>query len=120
MLARLRNGAWIARERKYAWIQRADSGAKHSHHQFAAFCWTVANSVVGLSPQVHDGLIWVYGSCEPGAEEEAAKNVPQELQNAEIEDPNYDGFRLPWFSRALPYSVETLLENVRLSTSPCN
>jgi len=64
--------------------------------------------------QVANGLIWVYGSCESGAEEEAAKSVPKSLLNSEYDDHGYDGFRLPWYQRNLPYSAETLLENVSI------
>ncbi len=56
--------------------------------------------------QLADGLIWVYGSCHAGAQEEAAaKSIPQSLRNPEAMDPAFEGFRLPWFSRYLPYSA---------------
>jgi hypothetical protein len=66
---------------------------------------------------VADGLIWVYGSCQPGAEA-AAKSIPLSLRNPELEDPNYKGFRVPWYQRDVPYGADTLLENVRSSTIP--
>ena len=59
--------------------------------------------------QVVDGLIWVYGSCEPGAEAEAAT---KSIENSRV--PKRDeSITIPWFMRDLPYGIETLLENVR-------
>ncbi len=62
--------------------------------------------------QVVDGLIWVYGSCEPGAEEEAASKSIESRRLPKKEK----SISIPWFMRDLPYGVETLLENV----SDCN
>ena len=58
--------------------------------------------------QVVDGLIWVYGSCEPGAETEAAS---KSIENRRL-PKREKSISIPWFMRDLPYGVETLLENV--------
>ena len=56
-----------------------------------------------------DGLVWVYGSCEPGAEAEAATRGIESLRVPKREN----SISIPWFMRDLPYGMETLLENVR-------
>lgn len=58
--------------------------------------------------QVVDGLIWVYGSCEPGAAEEAKTKSIESLRIPK----NDDWISIPWFVRDVPYGVDTLLENV--------
>ena len=51
----------------------------------------------------------MYGSSEPGAEEEAKTKSIESLRIPK----NEDWISIPWFVRDLPYGVETLLENVR-------
>lgn len=60
-----------------------------------------------------DGLVWVYGSCEPGAEQEAATTSMERLRIPPMEN----GITVPWFMRDLPYGVDTFVENVSLLTS---
>ena len=62
-----------------------------------------------LSAQVGDGLVWVYGSCEPGAEEES-QAVPR-VTLSKLADGSCLQLT-PWFMRDLPYGHDVLCENV--------
>ena len=57
----------------------------------------------------------MYGSCEPGVEEEAKQKGVEQLRV-----PKRDvSMTLPWFMRDLPYSMDTLLENVGCPEISC-
>ena len=59
--------------------------------------------------QVQDGLIWVYPSTTPDAQQES--NAVPILSSPKLADGDYVQLT-PWFMRDLPYGVDTLLENV--------